>query len=125
MTLVGIGTDLVEISRFQKALDRQGFAFIETILTQDEIAYCQKFNDPLPHFAVRFAAKEAIVKALGTGFRNGLNFQDITIKNDENGKPECFFSEKLKKQFPNIEMLLSLSHTDNYSLAMATCTLKE
>jgi holo-[acyl-carrier protein] synthase len=123
MSIKGVGIDLIELARFKKALDRQGFAFVERILTQREIEYCKKFSDPLPHFAVRFAAKEAIVKALGTGFRDEITFQEIEIINDHYGRPECILSSKLCKKFSDAVILVSLTHTK--SLAQAIAILKQ
>ena len=115
MTIKGIGIDTVELERFKKALDRQGDAFLKRLFTPKEIEYCNQFDNTLPHFAARFAAKEAVAKALGTGFRDSLAFQKIEILNDELGKPHCH----LLDEFSNHQILISLTHTDLTATAIA------
>ena len=83
-------------------------------LLEKEQRYCLKYGEAARHFAGRFAAKEAIVKALGTGF-SGISWTDIEIVNDENGKPYANLSQK----FQNIQMLLSISHCHAYATAVA------
>jgi holo-[acyl-carrier protein] synthase len=117
--ILGIGNDILEISRVREAIDSQGDRFIQKLFTKREQAYCNKHSDPIPHYAARFSAKEAIVKALGTGFGEMAAFQDIEIINDDHGKPEVFFSDALKSKFKNPEILLSISHCKNYVSTMA------
>ncbi len=116
-----IGIDIVESKRIKEAEMRTP-GFLEKVFTPKEIAYCQKHKDPYPRLAARFAAKEAIVKALGTGFR-GINFLDIDISHNELGQPKATLSKSpIKNKSPeelsqNIE--LSLSHTKDYGTAVA------
>lgn len=83
--IVGLGLDIAELSRIQKVWEQHGERFEKRILTPSERAALPKHG--IPYLAARFAAKEAAVKALGTGFRNGIGFQDIEVTSDSNGKP--------------------------------------
>ena len=84
--ILGIGVDIIEISRIQKAIERWGEGFLNHVFTPEEIAYAQKHKFPYPHFAGRFAAKEAVYKALGDP---QAGWKDIIVTNDEKGKPHC------------------------------------
>lgn len=117
--ILGIGNDILEIERVRQAIQSQGDRFIQKLFTSREQAYCKKHTDPVPHYAARFSAKEAIVKALGSGFGKMAAFHDIEIINNEHGKPEVFFSEALKGQFNNPEVLLSISHCQDYVATVA------
>lgn len=117
--IVGIGNDIIEIARIEKAIQRHGEPLLERLFTQKERAYCAKYAEPARHYAGRFAAKEAIVKALGTGFRRGISWQDIEILNDTQGKPEVALSTKLQERFPNVSILISISHSHHSAIATA------
>ena len=117
--ILGIGNDILEIERVHEAITTQGDRFIEKLFTKREQAYCSKYKDPVPHYAARFSAKEAIVKALGTGFGEMAAFHDIEIINDELGKPEVFFSDALNSRFENPEVFLSISHYKSYVSTVA------
>lgn len=112
----GLGTDIVEIDRIRGSIERHGDHFLNRLFSQKELDYCYKFQDPAPHFAGRFAAKEAIAKALGTGFGEDLAWHDIEIVNDEKGKPVVKLSECLDKRG---KVLLSISHCVAYAMATA------
>jgi holo-[acyl-carrier protein] synthase len=122
MSARGLGTDIVEIVRIQNALDRHGQDFLDRLFTKQEQEYCFRFQKPMPHFAARFAAKEAAVKALGIGFGKNASWHDIEITNDPLGKPSISLSTNLKKLFQNPELLVSLSHTDIYATAVVIWT---
>jgi holo-[acyl-carrier protein] synthase len=107
----GSGIDIVEIRKLKRSVKRWGDDFLNRIYTKEELAYSKSKRYPLQHLAARFAAKEAIFKALGTNPK--LNFKDIEISRDRHGKPYC----KIKNKRTNIS--LSLSHTDNYAVACA------
>ncbi len=95
---------------------------LESIFTADEIKYCQSKARPSEHYAVRFAAKEAFLKALGTGYRDGLAFSEIEICHDERGKPEILLHGKVKDlccREKIIRSLISLSHTSEIAIAFA------
>ena len=115
----GIGIDIIEIDRVRQSIDRHGQHFLNRLFCQQEQDYCYRFKDPGPHFAGRFAAKEAIAKALGTGFGADLSWQDIEVIGDEHGKPTVHFSDAAKKRFNNPQMLLSISHSTTHATAIA------
>lgn len=115
----GLGSDIIEIERMRVSMDRHGLHFLNRLFSQREQDYCYKFKDPTPHFAGRFAAKEAIAKALGTGFGAQLSWHDIEILNNDKGKPVVYFSEAALQRFQNPQILLSISHCTNYALAVA------
>ena len=87
MKIYGIGTDIVNIKRVEKSLKKNGDNFKKRIFSKKEIIYCERKKNPISFYAKRYAAKEALSKALGTGIRKGINFKDIEILNDNLGKP--------------------------------------
>ena len=87
MKIFGIGTDIINIKRMEKSITKNGDNFINKIFSKNEILYCKKKKNPFPFYAKRFAAKEALSKALGTGIRKGIKFKNIEITNDNFGKP--------------------------------------
>lgn len=115
----GLGNDIIEIDRVRQSIDRHGVAFIDRLFTKQEQRYCSRFKESSMRFAGRFAAKEAIAKALGTGFGEEFSWHDVEILGDEKGKPIVHFSEKAKKHFQNPTVLLSISHSDHYASAIA------
>lgn len=115
----GIGNDILEIERIRGSIDRHGQHFLNRIFTQKEQDYCYKFQDPVPHFAGRFTAKEAIAKALGTGFGTHLSWHDIEIVNDDLGKPIVILSGNINEKFKKPHILLSISHSQNYATSVA------
>ena len=98
MNIIGNGTDIVENNRIAKSI--KNTSFINRIFTKSEVIQSKKSKNKVNFFAKRFAAKEAFVKALGTGFRNNINFNDICVKNNNKGKPSLILSNKLMKVFP-------------------------
>jgi|SRR3569832_1514173 len=119
MTVVGVGTDILEIERVREVISKQGNAFIEKIFTESEQAYCRKHNDPVPYYAVRFSAKESIAKALGCGFGDQIGFLDIEVSHDKAGKPVVHFSTKAMKKLNNPHVILSMSHCKSYVSTVA------
>ena len=119
----GLGTDIIEIDRVRKSIERHGLHFLNRLFTQREQDYCYQFKDPVPHFAGRFAAKEAIVKALGTGFGSHVSWHDIEILNDERGRPLAKVApqvfESLEKKGKEGEILVSISHSEAYATSSA------
>ena len=114
--ICGTGIDIIEVDRIAKAIERWGENFLNHVFTDEEIVYAKKHRYPSQRFAGRFAAKEAVLKAFGKN--SHLNWKDISITNDEDGKPICHFSDKnFKKQ-----ILISISHTPNYAVASAIIT---
>jgi phosphopantethiene--protein transferase domain len=124
LKIQGLGTDIIEIDRVRKSIERHGMHFLNRLFTQREQDYCYKFKDPVPHFAGRFAAKEAIVKALGTGFGSHVSWHDIEVLNDERGKPIAKVSSQVfedlgKSEEERGEVLVSISHCEAYATATA------
>ena len=111
--ILGIGIDIIEIERIQKAIDRWGDHFLNHVFTKQEITYAKKHKYPTQHFAARFAAKEAVLKAIGDNAH--INWKDIKIVNEANGRPQCNLD---KKKF-NKKILISISHTHVYAIASA------
>ena len=95
--IYGIGTDLVDIERVQKVLSKNRDGFVKTVLSEHEQALFTNKADSAAYCAKRFAAKEAFAKALGTGIGRVVSFQDLTVRNNENGKPHFIPSEKLRQ----------------------------
>ena len=114
--IIGLGTDTVEISRIKKAIERTS-TFLEKVYTKKEIEYISKKKNPYPSYAGRFAAKEAISKAFGTGVRK-FGLLDIEILNDDLGKPLVYLSDELIKKY-NGKLNLSISHSKEYATATA------
>ncbi len=115
----GIGTDIIEVKRMKERLKKEP-DFITSIYTEKEIKYCEAFKFKEQNYAARFAAKEAFLKALGTGWRNGLSFNQIGIVNNELGKPEIKLSGKAKQFIDNLQIKnihVSLTHTNEYAAA--------
>lgn len=122
----GIGIDIVEIKRIKKAIKKHK-NFINRLYTQLEQSYCLSKNKPHLHFAVRFAAKEAVLKALGTGFR-GVRWIDIEIERDEFGKPDVKLSGnalKVAEEKGIDKILISLSFNKENAIAMALANFRE
>ena len=119
--IIGNGVDIIDNKRIEKSLKIKGFK--KRLFTLNEINQSKKYRNKTNYFAKRFAAKEAFVKSLGTGFRNGINFNDITVKNNKSGKPVLILNRKLKnllKQRLNLKKFkinLSLADENKYSIA--------
>lgn len=114
-----IGNDIIEVSRIKKAWIRHGERFLDKIFTAKEQTYClSKKAFPERHLAGRFAAKEALAKALGTGF-GAVSWLDLEIINDESGKPFVNLSPKLVEAYGSLEFLVSISHCNEYATAVA------
>jgi holo-[acyl-carrier protein] synthase len=122
---IAIGTDIVEIKRIADALERQGDKFVQRILTESEIAEFHERGNSVAFLAKRFAAKEAIAKALGTGIGRGINFQHMIVSNNADGAPQVELQENAAdrlKQLDGTKVLLSLSDEKNYALAYVAIT---
>ena len=121
MKILGIGVDIIENSRIAKSL--KNGVFIKRIFSESEILMAKKIKDKKNYYSKRFAAKEAFAKSIGTGFRNNLNFKDISIVNDKLGKPSFIINEKIKKiikkqfKISSFNFFLSISDEKKYSVA--------
>ncbi len=121
MKILGIGVDIIENLRIKKSL--KNISFLNRIFTSSEILLGKKTKDKTSYYAKLFAAKEAFSKSIGTGFRNGLNFKDISISNNKLGKPSFIITNKIKKiikkQFKvsTFNFFLSISDEKKYSIA--------
>lgn len=112
----GHGIDIIEIQRIQTAIDRWGDKFIEHVFVPEEIEYAQKYQSSAKHFAARFAAKEAVFKAIGD--QPGLGWKDIQIYNDDFGRPQV----RLELEGFQGKIFLSLSHSKTHAVASAVIT---
>jgi holo-[acyl-carrier protein] synthase len=120
--ILGTGIDIIEVARIKTSLEKFGERFGQRILLPGEIAYCLSHKTPAPFVAARFAAKEAISKAFGTGIGASLGWQDMEICKKESGEPFVVLHGKGKKLFESRgakQLLVSLSHTQNYAAATA------
>ena len=121
MKILGIGVDIVENSRIGKLLKNK--LFIKRIFSNSEILIANKIRDKKGYYSKRFAAKEAFVKSIGTGFRDDLNYKDISIVNNKLGKPSFIINEKIKKivkkqfKISLFNFFLSISDEKKYSIA--------
>ena len=117
--LKGVGTDIIEIDRIEKIFNRYGQKFLDRMFTESEQEYCLKYHNPIQHYAGRFAAKEALVKALGTGIRKDVSWIDIEILNDKLGKPQVYLSPGVRSLFSDPTVHISISHSKKYATAVA------
>ena len=119
--IVGSGVDLCEVPRVESAISRHGRRFIERIFTPREIAYCESKANKFERYAARFAAKEAGMKALGTGMRGGITWQDFEVINLPSGRPTLKFSGKaaaVAQKLAVANVVLSMTHTSQQAMAM-------
>ena len=123
--ILGIGTDIIEIERIKSTLESYGESFKNKMFTQVEIDYCEQYKEnKYPHYAARFAAKEAFSKAIGTGFARGFKFKEVYIQNLKTGAPIIVLDGSLKEQFGENIIRVSLSHTDKNAIAYLTMESK-
>ena len=124
MKIFGLGTDIVNIKRLEKALKKNKNSFKSRIFSSKEILYCDRKKNPSSFYAKRYAAKEALSKALGTGIRKGISFKDIEILNNNLGKPSIklkgFTKNFLEKKIKNKKYSIYLSLSDDLPWAQAT-----
>ena len=122
--IIGVGTDIIKISRIENMKREFGDKFLSKIFTDKEKEYCEKYKNSSEHYAAGFAAKEATAKALGLGFGRKLNWKDIYIANDWQGKPIVFFSGEIMDKVNNYLCHISLSHCSDYATAVSIIELK-
>src|SRR6266567_581040 len=123
MTVRGIGIDLVPIPRMRQILERWHDRFLSRVFTEDEIAYCRSRKDPAPHFAARFAAKEAGLKALGTGLRLGIRWRELEVRREPGQAPVLVLHGRSRTigraRGGSDRLLLALTHDGDYAMAQA------
>src|SRR5580658_1412893 len=116
-----MGIDITEVSRMREAIERRGRSLVKRLFTPAEIAYCETHRNPYERFAARFAAKEAGMKALGTGWRHGISWQDFEVANLPSGRPTLVLTGKaaeFAKKLGVANIALSITHTAEQALAM-------
>lgn len=121
-TVRGIGVDLVSIARMRQTIDRWQDRFLRRVFTEGEIAYCRARRDPVPHFAARFAAKEAALKALGTGLSLGVTWRELEVRRERGQAPTLVLSgrsREIGRARGGTRILLALTHEGAYALAQA------
>lgn len=122
MRIFGIGIDVVEVARIASAIDRHGEPFIAKIFTSGERAYCESRKQTAMHYAARFAAKEAVSKALGTGIGGDAGLHDLEVIHDDKGAPKIRLSgaaEAFARKNQITEIQISLTHAQDYAAANA------
>ena len=120
MSVIGIGIDLVECARIQRSIDRFGDRFLHRVFTDGEIEYSLSMKFPARHLAARFAAKEAVSKAFGTGIGKAMGWRDIDVRKRPTGEPFLVFSgpaQELAAKRGVTSALITLSHTEHHAMA--------
>jgi holo-[acyl-carrier protein] synthase len=119
--IIGTGVDIVEIPRIRKITESRTHRFIPRVFTPSEQLYCQAYRDPAPHYAARFAAKEALFKGLGTGWAKGVTWLDVEVLREGRDAPILVLhgeALRLSEAKGANKIHLSLSHTDQWAIAM-------
>jgi holo-[acyl-carrier protein] synthase len=118
--IVGLGVDMEEVTRIAAAIQRHGRPFLDRIFTPAEIAYCERHRDPTERYAARFAAKEATMKALGTGWGRGVRWRDIEVGRQPGGRPTIILHGAARQHAERLgarQISLSITHSGNFALA--------
>ena len=122
MPVIAIGTDIVEVVRIGQMIERHGEIFLNRVYTDDEIRYCQRRKEYTQHFAGRWAAKEAVMKSLGTGWSRGVGWRDIEICTSRSGAPSIVLrgaAREIAAQAGICDVLISISHCRTFATATA------
>ena len=128
MNVVGIGTDIVECLRIAQMIERHGELFITRVYTPHEIEYCRARKAATQHYAGRWAAKEAVLKAMGTGWARGISWRDIEVRNELGGRPHIALGGGAREVCERLgigEMLISISHCRTHATAYALALGRE
>jgi len=118
--IVGLGLDIAEVDRIEAAITRHGAPIIERLFTPTEASYCERHKNKFERYAARFAAKEAAMKALGTGWSRGVRWRDIEVTREPSGKPTLFLAgaaREIANQLGVKNISLSITHSGNFALA--------
>lgn len=120
--IVGLGTDIIETVRIGQMIERHGELFLQRVFTEQEIRYCQRRKEAIQHYAGRWAAKESVMKTLGTGFTRGVGFHDIEVVNRRSGQPAITLrggAQEVAKRLGIDDVLITISHCRAYATATA------
>ncbi|PYJ40136.1 MAG: holo-[acyl-carrier-protein] synthase [Verrucomicrobia bacterium] len=120
MSVLGIGVDLVECARIERSIERFGEKFLHRVFTDGEVAYSMSMKFPARHLAARFAAKEAVSKAFGTGIGKAMGWRNIDVQKKPSGEPFLIFSgpaQELARQRSVTAAFVTLSHTEHHAIA--------
>jgi holo-[acyl-carrier protein] synthase len=123
--IVGIGVDVVDVKRMKVVLDARGPALIKKLFTESEIAYCTAKKNSHEHYAARFAAKEAVSKAMQTGWSGKFRWRDVEVINNPSGAPKVILHDFVSEQLAKCHVHISLSHTENTVVAFAVIEKNE
>lgn len=118
--IVGLGLDIAEVDRIKEAIARHGAAFLERLFTPAEVSYCERHKNRYERYAARFAAKEAAMKALGTGWSQGVRWRDIEVAREPSGKPTLHLEGEARQIADRMgvkNISLSITHSGNLALA--------
>lgn len=127
MALAGIGVDMLQIARMERVIERRP-SFLRRVFTDEERAYCERCARPAEHYAARFAAREAVLKALGTGFAGGIGLHDVSVGTDASGRPKALLSGRAAEVAAAQgvrEIALSISYTRDVAVANAVAVTDE
>ena len=122
MQILGIGTDITECLRIAQMIERHGELFIDRVYTPEETRYCRNRKQATQHFAGRWAAKEAVLKALGTGWRRGITWHDVEVRNEPGGRPVIVLgggAREVARQLGIARIHISISHSRAHAIAFA------
>jgi holo-[acyl-carrier protein] synthase len=128
MKTIAHGVDMVDCKRLREAIDRHGERFLNRVFTKAELAYCIGKKREIEHLAGRFAAKEAVLKVLGTGWRNGINWTDIEVRNAPSGQPSVTLTGRCREIADDLglaKILISISHIETHAIASAIGTAED
>ena len=120
--IVGLGTDIVEVVRIGQMIERHGEVFLNRVYTDEEIRYCQRRKEYIQHYAGRWAAKEAVMKTLGTGWSRGVGWRDIEVCSSKSGSPSIVIrggAREMAEQLGIRDILITISHCRAYATATA------
>ena len=120
--IIGLGTDIIEVARIGSMIERHGELFLQRVYTEQEISYCQRRKEAIQHYAGRWAAKESVMKTLGTGFAKGVGWQDIEVVSQKSGQPRITLKGQALEVARNLgidEVLITISHCRTYATATA------
>jgi holo-[acyl-carrier protein] synthase len=123
--ILGIGVDVVDGQRMKDVLEKQGKVFLDKVFSDMEVTYCKTRKKPYIHFGARFAAKEAVAKAMRTGWSGAFHWRDIEVVNDQSGAPHILLSRDVARALDQCTVHLSLSHTDNTIVAFVVLESKK